>query len=555
MISIYFNCSKTFLEKVKKEMGNGFEILSKNSDLRGVKIDFVFIEYEFESSLYFESSEKSVEVVFSTNEKFLPGVIYIPPEEPGIGIKNLINYTLAARKNLPVKRKTDCPDSKRFDLLSRSIFNWSNDIEIEKFLKNILYDEIKLINGAYGGSVWIKEKKHFNCSASIGLDEKLLKKLKLKESEVFKSPTDEAVVVISKKYNSGLNEQKKELIKQLGTFEKHTTLVGNISVGGKLYGNICLDGRFGKDTFNQEDINIHSFYSRIVSKFIEERLMRQKTKDLMKKLMESEKKFRSVSENTNSFIFILQNSKIVYSNPSIKAILEGDSKIEKALIRKTIGSLKNRFEKETRGKFEIKVTGKSVRWFKFDFSVVTFDGKEALLCHGNEITETKTAYEKIKYMALHDPLTDLYNRSYFEEEILRLKTPRSFPVSLLMGDLNNMKITNDTFGHDQGDELIKNTANVLRNSFRSCDVVARIGGDEFAVILPKTDEEVLKNIYLRLVKEIENFNSQSDLKIDISIGYATQQKNESIRKVSKRADSKMYEIKRLAKKSSINQDY
>lgn len=553
MVSLYFHCSKTILRKIKNEIGNYYELLMENSDLNDRTADFCFIEYEFKCPVPAKISEKSINIIFSTEEQKTPDVFYLPLDNIKITIDTLLNFTISLRKEVMQKNTKETYEATKFDLLSRAIHSWSINQKMEQFLKNILCDEVKLINGAYGGSIWIKENENFVCAASTGLDKGLLKDLKFKEEEVFKSSTDEATVIVSKKHNYMLTEEKIKLIKKLGTFEKHITLVGNISIRGKLYGNICLDGIFENCTFSKDDINIHSFYTRIVSKFIEEKLMRQETKNLMKKLVESEKKFRTLSESTNSYIFIQQNGRIIYSNPSMKAMLEKEKAIKIALINKANIALKSSGDYENRGEFEIEVSGKSSRWFRFNFSIIESKSKKAILCHGNDITETKVAYEKIKYMALHDPMTDLYNRSYFEEEILRLKNPRAFPVSIFIADLNNMKITNDTYGHEKGDQLIKNTADVFKENFRSCDVIARIGGDEFAVILSNTDQNAAKEINERLIEKIKAFNINGDIKIDISIGYATQRENENIKSVLDRADSKMYEVKRMTKKTFINQ--
>jgi diguanylate cyclase (GGDEF)-like protein len=79
-------------------------------------------------------------------------------------------------------------------------------------------------------------------------------------------------------------------------------------------------------------------------------------------------------------------------------------------------------------------------------------------------------------VSFHDSVTGLYNRAYFEEEIKRLDTGRSLPVSLIIGDLNNLKLVNDTFGHEEGDRLLQKIAEILRKTCRNEDVMARWGG-------------------------------------------------------------------------------
>ena len=105
-----------------------------------------------------------------------------------------------------------------------------------------------------------------------------------------------------------------------------------------------------------------------------------------------------------------------------------------------------------------------------------------------DISERKAAEERIKYLSFHDRLTDLYSRDYFEEELRRFDTARELPLSLVMGDVNGLKLVNDVFGHQKGDTLLRKIAEALKGSCRKEDMVARWGGDEFVVLLPKTTD-------------------------------------------------------------------
>ncbi|MDD5369776.1 MAG: diguanylate cyclase, partial [Anaerolineaceae bacterium] len=102
---------------------------------------------------------------------------------------------------------------------------------------------------------------------------------------------------------------------------------------------------------------------------------------------------------------------------------------------------------------------------------------------GRDITDRKKVEDELRYLSTHDRLTGIYNRGYFEEELARLDHGRQFPVSVLMADVDGLKETNDTHGHQAGDELLRQTAEVLKSAFRAQDVVARIGGDEFGILL------------------------------------------------------------------------
>ncbi len=155
-----------------------------------------------------------------------------------------------------------------------------------------------------------------------------------------------------------------------------------------------------------------------------------------------------------------------------------------------------------------------------------------------------------------DKLTGLYNREFFEEELRRLDSPRQLPASVIMGDLNGLKLINDAFGHDIGDKALKRVAQLMKNAFRKEDIISRVGGDEFVILLPKTSEKTALSIVKR-IKEQCIANPLDFITISISFGVATKiNEEENIFEAYKKAEDKMYFSKlkesKEAKISMIN---
>lgn len=167
-----------------------------------------------------------------------------------------------------------------------------------------------------------------------------------------------------------------------------------------------------------------------------------------------------------------------------------------------------------------------------------------------DITPRKEYEEKIKYLSFHDKLTGLYNRAYFEEELVKLDSNRNLPLSIVMGDVNNLKMINDTFGHQHGDHLLSRIAEVLKSCFRRSDVISRWGGDEFSAILPYTTRETGIGIINRIKKECQR-RSTLTLPLSISFGIATKENSsENINAIVSEAESRMYRYKIFDRRAS-----
>lgn len=182
-------------------------------------------------------------------------------------------------------------------------------------------------------------------------------------------------------------------------------------------------------------------------------------------------------------------------------------------------------------------------------------GKNKLVLFvGQDITQFKENEERLRFLSIHDQLTSLYNRLYFEEEMIRLERGRHYPIGTIMADLDGLKNINDTYGHAIGDQLLIQAASIFRSCFRAGDVVARIGGDEFSALLPGANADTLarvtERINSRFATSLFTINSSP---ICISLGTAITEKGGSLNESLKAADQSMYGVKQNKKKiSGIN---
>jgi diguanylate cyclase (GGDEF)-like protein/PAS domain S-box-containing protein len=169
-----------------------------------------------------------------------------------------------------------------------------------------------------------------------------------------------------------------------------------------------------------------------------------------------------------------------------------------------------------------------------------------------DVTEKKYKQREIEYLSAHDYLTGLYNRRFFAEELLQNDNKETYPLGLLMIDLNGLKILNDAYGHNIGDLALRQVAKGLLEVINNQGTVSRIGGDEFTVILPNTSNEKIHSLIDKLhirIKEVKINNAS----LSIAIGYAIRHDdNDEIASFLKKAEDMMYKLKLVEGASARN---
>ncbi|MFW5793948.1 MAG: diguanylate cyclase [Bacillota bacterium] len=160
-----------------------------------------------------------------------------------------------------------------------------------------------------------------------------------------------------------------------------------------------------------------------------------------------------------------------------------------------------------------------------------------------DITANKEKEARIKFLSLHDHLTKLYNLRAYENKLNELDNPKNYPIALAIADVNGLKVFNDALSHAVGDKLLVKTAKIFMKNASKADVVARIGGDEFVIIMPNTTATTA-NIKLEKIEKELNQEMIADIPISISFGIAIKTKpGYSLKQIKDLADSKMYQQK------------
>lgn len=191
--------------------------------------------------------------------------------------------------------------------------------------------------------------------------------------------------------------------------------------------------------------------------------------------------------------------------------------------------------------YDIEINGKT-QWREARIMVCSDTDAVAVI---RDITGRVELKKRLQYLGLHDRVTGLFNRASFEEELERLNRQGQFPVGIIVCDIDGLKLINDTLGHQAGDHLLLNAAKLIQGCFASQDLVARVGGDEFAVIVFDRDEKLMERLCHELRSRVRQFReTNTRIPISISIGLGVRSGPEQdMREVFKAADDNMYREK------------
>lgn len=289
----------------------------------------------------------------------------------------------------------------------------------------------------------------------------------------------------------------------------------------------------------------------------------------------SEEKYRLLTEFTSDVIWVLnlKKQKFTYISPSILYLtgqtaeealtmnLTDSLTAESAIIVKEAIELHlQEFLKDPEKKkshiLEIrqKCKGGEVIWVEVSMKYRFNDlGDIEIVGVSRNIEERKKAEREVLYLSYHDQLTGLFNRRYYEEELHRINFRRNMPITLVISDVNGLKLTNDAFGHLVGDELLRTFTFILNRNLRTEDVAARIGGDEFVLLLPGADSAEAESLIRRIREDIQNSNPDQAI-LSVSFGWATKETvEEDFAELFIQAEDNMYHTKLIESMNMKNE--
>ena len=270
--------------------------------------------------------------------------------------------------------------------------------------------------------------------------------------------------------------------------------------------------------------------------------------------------FKFIIENAQDSIavFDIEEMRYLYAN---KTATDCNGSIQKSILGRTLeefhpeftkdvrNAIKRRLDKEESFSDVYKLYSAAKKAFYYAHIVIQYgyyEGRKVIITFSSDVTQEKEVELEIQKMALHDPLTGLYNRYKFDDtsqEQIALYARYKHEVSLILCDIDHFKSFNDRYGHAVGDEVLKQIANTINDVVRESDTVARWGGEEFAVLLSNTSKDEAVKVAEKIRQAIETVDFEGVDKITLSCGVSQLKENETQIHWFNRVDEALYEAK------------
>ncbi|RQD70240.1 MAG: PAS domain S-box protein, partial [Halanaerobium sp. MSAO_Bac5] len=500
------------------EQGDVLEINDAWLDLTGYsKSEIATIDKWLEKAYDKNLNKADLKDVYSRIEKVSTGEFTIKTKDDQQRVWDIKNSYLGLDDNgnkLFISMAVDITEKKRlnkklkiFNRIYRTLSSINQLIVNEESIDDLLKQAVEIVVdvGRYN-TAWIagveENKELLNVKALAGYECSFLETGKIKldyekdDLKIYKDALQSEDTVI-------LNVDDEEELKGENC---GSTAVFILKVYDEIWGILVFCSN-EENRFDDKEYALLEELTTDIAFGIEKIISNQKRQESEAKLAKSEKEYRQLVQESPIGIYkTTYSGKLLFVNPTIAEILGYNNPEE--VYADYDGNLKNKLyvDPEQRREFLDKLQrygeirdfvyriydkNNEIKWIEENARISSKKQTDDFIIEGfvADITERKNHQEKIAYMSFHDSLTGLYNRVYLEDMMERVDSKRNLPISLIMADINNFKLINDTYGHSKGDDLLKDTAKLLNDVFRQEDVIARSGGDEFVILLPETTLE------------------------------------------------------------------
>ena len=328
--------------------------------------------------------------------------------------------------------------------------------------------------------------------------------------------------------------------------------------------NVC------KVNIKNGEKRVWSFHSCYVGKYFDGRKMAMSVATDITESREADSKLQFEREKGQKYLDIIGTVVVALNNQGeITLLNKSGCELLEVIEKDVLG--KNWFDefiakdinKETKRVFDNVFANEAELESTYENEIITKSGKKrtiswnnsilvdinneilGVISSGEDVTEKRLYEEKLREIGYKDALTGLHNRRYYEENLVDIDIESNYPITIAMGDINGLKLINDAFGHDSGDELLVAAAKVIKEACRETDLIARIGGDEFVIVMPKTSEREADIIIGEIHAKAKATKIES-IELSISFGVKTKISNENIiEDVYRSAEDLMYREKLL----------
>ncbi len=363
--------------------------------------------------------------------------------------------------------------------------------------------------------------------------------------------------------------QDPRVIQIPGTINRaETYIIVPLRCGDEIVGVLRIS-RDGAGQYDNDDLTLATIFANQAAVSIANARLFEKTRQAELAARESEQNYIRLTRNAGEVILqiTLDGMRVTDINEAGEQVLgyrREEFRADDGLLRRAMDD--NSWEVLAQVRQQLEEGAEAVRdvvlsWTSKDGRLVILDhvmmpslnmrdelvGIESI---ARDITERHRMESEIRQLTFNDQLTGISNRAYFEQELKRPQVANCLPLTIVLGDINGLKLVNDAFGHHAGDELLARAAELLSSVLRRSDTICRWGGDEFAMILPGVDEQAATEIMFRIRSALRRADPKP-IPISIALGMCTRVSMEqSIQDVIREAEERMYRNKLLESKST-----